>query len=158
MIWKVVIMGIKAIKSVENNLRPEPIFELQGMVKLRHEPVSNYYRFLRRVGAGTYGEVFEAEHEQTANKRAIKKINTFKFPRSKAMTLNEVTLLKSLVPPAPPRTTPASSGSTKSSRRQNTSTSSPSTARAGNSSTSSSTSTTCRKRKPATCSMRSCLQ
>lgn len=48
-------MGIKAIKSVENNLRPEPTFELQSMVKIRHEPVTNYYNFLKKIGSGTYG-------------------------------------------------------------------------------------------------------
>jgi len=48
-------MGIKSIKSVENGLHPDPVFELQGMIKVRHDPVSNYYKFLKRIGAGTYG-------------------------------------------------------------------------------------------------------
>ena len=55
-------MGIKAIKSLENNLQPDPLFDLQNMIKIRHEPVTNYYRFVKKVGAGTYGEVFLAEH------------------------------------------------------------------------------------------------
>jgi hypothetical protein len=28
-------MGIKSIKSIENNLQPDPIFELEGMIKVR---------------------------------------------------------------------------------------------------------------------------
>lgn len=55
-------MGIKSIKSVENNLQPDPIFELQGMVKIRKEPITYEYKFIKKIGAGTYGEVFEAEH------------------------------------------------------------------------------------------------
>lgn len=90
-------MGIKSIKSVENSLQPDPFFDLQSMIKVRHEPVTNYYKFLKKIGAGTYGEVFEAIHEQTGNRRAIKKINTFKFPRAKSMCLSEVSLLKTLV-------------------------------------------------------------
>jgi hypothetical protein len=28
-------MGIKSIKSIENNLQPDPIFEFEGMIKVR---------------------------------------------------------------------------------------------------------------------------
>ena len=128
-------MGIKSIKSVENSLQPDPIFELQGMVKVRKEAVTREYRLLKKVGAGTYGEVFEAVHERTNNRRAVKKINTLKFPRARTMILSEVSLLKTLVRRPPRRTTPASSRSTRSSRRPSSSTSSPSTARARSSST-----------------------
>lgn len=48
-------MGIKSIKSVENNLQADPIFELQGMVKIRKDPITNEYKFIRKLGAGTYG-------------------------------------------------------------------------------------------------------
>lgn len=92
-------MGIKSIKSVENNLQPDPIFDIQGMVKIRKEPITHEYEFTKRVGAGTYGEVFEAVHQSTGQRRAVKKINTFKFPRAKTMTLSEVSLLKRLVRP-----------------------------------------------------------
>ncbi len=51
-------MGIKSIKSVENNLQPDPIFDIQGMVKIRKEAVANEYKFVKKIGAGTYGEVF----------------------------------------------------------------------------------------------------
>lgn len=33
-------MGVKSIKSIENNLHPDPIFELQGMVKIRKDPIA----------------------------------------------------------------------------------------------------------------------
>lgn len=148
-------MGIKSIKSVENNLQPDPIFELQGMVKVRKEPLSREYRLLKKIGAGTYGEVFEAVHEQTGNRRAVKKINTLKFPRAKTMILSEVSLLKSLVPCGALRTTRASSRSTRCSRRRSSSTSSLSTARANSSSTSSSTATTSPRTRPASSSTRS---
>jgi hypothetical protein len=36
-------MGIKAIKSVENNLQPDPIFDIQGMVKIRKDPINYDY-------------------------------------------------------------------------------------------------------------------
>ena len=81
-------MGIKAIKAVENKLTPDPMFDLQSMIKIRKEPVANYYNFLKKVGAGTYGEVFIAEHEKTKHRRAIKKINTLKFGKAKSMILN----------------------------------------------------------------------
>ena len=48
-------MGIKAIKSVENNLRPDGMFDLQNMIKVRKETITHYYRFIKKVGAGTYG-------------------------------------------------------------------------------------------------------
>jgi hypothetical protein len=96
-------MGIKSIKSVENNLTVDPIFELQGMVKIRKEPISYEYELARRIGAGTYGEVFEAVHQSTGQRRAVKKINTFKFPRAKTMTLSEVSLLKRMVLARPRR-------------------------------------------------------
>jgi serine/threonine protein kinase len=115
-------MGIKAIKSVENNLQPDPIFELQGMVKIRKDPITNEYKFIRKIGAGTYGEVFEAEHESTGQHRAVKKINTFKFPRAKTMTLSEVSLLKRMVAHSQLRTTPAFLKYTRYSRRLSTST------------------------------------
>lgn len=110
-------MGIKAIKSVENNLRPDGMFDLQNMIKIRKETITHYYNFAKKVGSGTYGEVFMAEHEATGNIRAIKKINTFKFAKSKSMILNEISLLKSLVETALSRTTRASLKSTKYSRR-----------------------------------------
>lgn len=83
-------MGIKAIKSVETglNLKPDPIFDLQSMIKIRHEPITNYYTFSKKLGSGTYGEVFLAQHDQTGQARAIKKISVLKFSRAKAMILN----------------------------------------------------------------------
>ena len=71
-------MGIKAIKAVENKLTPDPMFDLQSMIKIRKEPVANFYN----------GEVFIAEHEKTKHRRAIKKINTLKFGKAKSMILN----------------------------------------------------------------------
>ena len=101
-------MGIKAIKSVENNLQPHPVFELQSMIKIRKENILHYYNLGKKVGAGTYGEVFIAENIATGHQRAIKKINTLKFSRAKSMILNEISLLKSLVHLSPFRTIPAS--------------------------------------------------
>ena len=122
-------MGIKAIKSVENNLRPDAKFDLQNMIKIRKETITHYYRFIKKVGAGTYGEVFMAEHEATGHIRAIKKINTFKFSKSKTMIMNEISLLKSLVETALYRIIQASSKYMKYLRRGNSSTLSQSTAR-----------------------------
>ena len=48
-------MGIKSIKAVENNWHPDPMFALEGMIKVRKEAVANHYRFTKRIGAGTYG-------------------------------------------------------------------------------------------------------
>lgn len=90
-------MGIKAIKAVENKLTPNPIFDLQSMIKIRKEPVANFYNFIKKVGSGTYGEVFIAQHEQTKHRRAIKRINTLKFGKARAMILNQISLLKGLV-------------------------------------------------------------
>ena len=103
----IVTMGIKAIKSVEQPVPLDPSFDLQNMIRIRRENVNHYYRFIKKVGAGTYGEVFLAEHEQTKQKRAIKKINTLKFAKAKTMILNEVALLKSLVVLLILRTIPA---------------------------------------------------
>jgi serine/threonine protein kinase len=90
-------MGIKAIKSIENTLPDATMFDISNMVKVKQEPITNYYKFVKKVGEGTYGEVFKAEQEKTGNIRAIKKINSLKFPRAKMMTLNEMSLLKALV-------------------------------------------------------------
>ena len=67
------------------------------MIKVRSEPIANSYKFVKKIGAGTYGEVFKASHLKTQNLRAIKKISTLKFPRIKTMTINEISLMKSLV-------------------------------------------------------------
>lgn len=48
-------MGIKAIKSVENSLTPDSMFDLQNMIKVKHDSVEKYYKFVKKVGAGTYG-------------------------------------------------------------------------------------------------------
>ena len=101
-------MGIKSIKSVENNLKPHPIFDIENMIKVRSEPIANSYKFTKKIGAGTYGEVFLATHEKTGNARAIKKISTLKFPRIKTSTINEISLMKSLVSVLLPRITPTS--------------------------------------------------
>jgi serine/threonine protein kinase len=89
-ILRYLLMGIKAIKSVEAglNLKPDPIFDLQSMIKIRHEPITNYYTFSKKLGSGTYGEVFLAHHDQTGQPRAIKKISVLKFSRAKPMILN----------------------------------------------------------------------
>ncbi len=55
-------MGIKAIKAVENKMAPDPIFDLQSMIKIRKETIANFYNFIKKVGSGTYGQVFIAEH------------------------------------------------------------------------------------------------
>ncbi len=115
-------MGIKAIKSVENSLQPDPVFDLQNMVKVRHEPVTNYYTFEKKIGAGTYGEVFMAIHEATGHVRAIKKISILKFARAKAMIMNEISLLKCLVAVVKHRIIRASSRSTRFSSRGSSST------------------------------------
>jgi len=91
-------MGIKAIKSVTDNYQPNPLFEFQNMVHLNSkEKVSKYYKFEHLLGSGTYGEVYKAVNIQTGNIRAIKKINTLKFARAKALVMGEINLLKNLV-------------------------------------------------------------
>lgn len=91
-------MGIKAIKSIEKNVHNDPtLFDIANMIKVKQEPVTNHYKFLKKLGEGTYGEVFLAQQEKTNHNRAIKKINSLKYPRAKMMTLNEMSLLKALV-------------------------------------------------------------
>jgi hypothetical protein len=51
-------MGIKAIKPIEDNLIPDPTFDLANMIKARREPITDSYKFIRKIGAGTYAEVF----------------------------------------------------------------------------------------------------
>jgi hypothetical protein len=148
-------MGIKAIKSIESGPIPSAVFDISNMIRVKVEPITDYYKFLKKIGEGTYGEVFKVVHEQTGNQRAVKKINALKFPRAKTMTLNEMALLKALVRRSPLRTTPPSSRSTRSTRRRSSSTSSLSTARGRSCSTSSSTSTISPRRRPATCSTKS---
>lgn len=48
-------MGIKAIKSIEQKTSEPTLFELSNMIKVKHEPVANCYKFLRKIGEGTYG-------------------------------------------------------------------------------------------------------
>jgi serine/threonine protein kinase len=55
-------MGIKAIKSLETNVTPNPMFDISNMIKIKVEPVTRHYKFIKKIGEGTYGEVFEALH------------------------------------------------------------------------------------------------
>jgi hypothetical protein len=55
-------MGIKAIKSIETTPIPSAVFDISNMIKVKTEPVTNHYKFIKKIGAGTYGEVFKATH------------------------------------------------------------------------------------------------
>lgn len=48
-------MGIKAIKSIESGPVPSAVFDISNMIKVKVEPVTNYYKFIKKIGAGTYG-------------------------------------------------------------------------------------------------------
>lgn len=49
-------------------------FKASNFIKIYHDPIKNYYKFIDNLGRGSFGVVRKAVHKVTSNVRAIKTI------------------------------------------------------------------------------------
>ena len=83
------LQGMQSSESVKISAR-------QFVHKL-DEPIEQHYRFIKQLGAGSFGKVYEAEHIATSQRRAVKEI--IKSPGSheqQSQFLSEVSILSTL--------------------------------------------------------------
>ena len=84
----------------EYNPFPELLIKSELFIELKEGRLQDSYNLGRRIGSGSYGQVFEAVHIPSSSHRAIKVLNHAALPTDELSCMfNEMSLLKSLVLP-----------------------------------------------------------
>lgn len=82
----------------EYNPFPELLIKSELFIELKEGRLADSYNLGRRIGSGSYGQVFEAVHIPSRGNRAIKVLNHAALPSNEINSMfNEMSLLKSLV-------------------------------------------------------------
>ena len=94
--------GWAPVPQVNRLQSPEQIkISAQQFVHKLEEPIEQHYRFIKQLGAGSFGRVYAAEHIKTNQRRAVKEI--IKTPNSleeQSQFLTEVSILRTLDHPS----------------------------------------------------------